>query len=119
MIIKATRLQAWASARVGRRPTPPPPPPSKIKKGFGLYWGPFCYFFFIWGPFCYVFLIFGGFSPSSGHVLLRFCQLRFCQLLFCGWGGGLATRGVAMRLLGGFGGMLPRKKNLNGAIWCV
>ena len=34
-------------------------------------------------------------------------------------GEGLATRGVAMRLLGGFGGMLPRKKFLNGAIWCV
>ena len=35
------------------------------------------------------------------------------------WGGGLAKRGVAMRLLRGFGGMLPRKKILNGAIWCV
>ena len=35
------------------------------------------------------------------------------------FGGGLATRGVAMRLLGGFGGMLPRNKFLNGAIWCV
>ena len=34
-------------------------------------------------------------------------------------GGGLATRGVAMRLLGGFGGMFPRNKFLNGAIWCV
>ena len=39
--------------------------------------------------------------------------------LFFFWGGGLATRGVAMRLLGGFGGMLPRNKFLNGAIWCV
>ena len=29
------------------------------------------------------------------------------------------TRGVAMRLLGGFGGILPRKNFLNGAIWCV
>ena len=28
--------------------------------------------------------------------------------LFFFFGGGLATRGVAMRLLGGFGGMLPR-----------
>ena len=29
--------------------------------------------------------------------------------LFFGGGWGIATRGVAMRLLGGFGGMLPRK----------
>ena len=34
-------------------------------------------------------------------------------------GGGLATRGLAMRLLGGFGSMLSRKKKFNGAIWCV
>ena len=34
-------------------------------------------------------------------------------------GRGLATRGVAMHLLGGFGGMLSRKKIFNGAIWCV
>ena len=58
MIIKAMRLQAWApagggGARVSRHP------PSK--KALWLYWGPFCYFFFIWGPFCYVFLIFGCF----------------------------------------------------------
>ena len=34
------------------------------------------------------------------------------------WGGGrLATRGVAIRLLGGFGGMLPRKKF--GAFWRI
>ena len=39
------------------------------------------------------------------------------QLFFWG-GGGLATRGVAMRLLGGFGSMLS-KNFLNGAIWCV
>ena len=59
VIIKATRLQAWApagGARVGHRHPPPP-----RKKFFGLYWVPFCYFFFIWGPFCYVFLIFGAF----------------------------------------------------------
>ena len=48
MIIKATRLQAWAFARVGRRP--PPPPIDNKTKVFWLYWG----------PFCYVFLIFGG-----------------------------------------------------------
>ena len=61
MIIKATRLQAWAPAggrgwaRVGRRP----PPHRKLF--FWLYWGPFCYFFFIWELFCYVFLIMGAF----------------------------------------------------------
>ena len=29
----------------------------------------------------------------------------------------LATRGVAMHLLGGFGGMLPRKNFLNGGAY--
>ena len=43
---------------------------------------------------------------------------RGANYFFLG-GGGLATRGVAMRLLGGFGGMLPRKFFLNGAIWYV
>ena len=61
VIIKATRLQAWApsggGARVGR-----PPPPSKIKiKFFGYigglfatfssYVGLFATFFSFWGPF--------------------------------------------------------------------
>ena len=41
------------------------------------------------------------------------------QLFFFFWGGGLATLGVAMPLLGRFGGMLPRNFFLNGAIWCV
>ena len=58
MIIKATRLQAWApagggGARVGHRP------PSK--KFLGAILGAFLLLFFIWGPFCYVFLIFGAF----------------------------------------------------------
>ena len=67
MSIKATRMQAWALAGGGGKsrpspPPPPPPPPSKIKKNIlGLYWGPFCYFFFIWGRFCYVFLILRAF----------------------------------------------------------
>ena len=30
-----------------------------------------------------------------------------------------AARGEAMRLLGGFGGMLPRENFKKGAIWCV
>ena len=38
------------------RPSLPPPQKKKLKKVFGLYWGPF----FIWGPLCYVFLISGG-----------------------------------------------------------
>ena len=38
---------------------------------------------------------------------------------FCLGGGWLATRGVAIRLIGGFGGMFPRKFIWNGAIWCV
>ena len=62
--IKATRLQAWAPARVGRRHPPPPP----RKKNLGLYWEPFCYFFFIWGPFCYVFLLFGGLFTIWGPL---------------------------------------------------
>ena len=48
----------------------------------------------------------------------RICQGGGPTIFFWG-GGGLATPGVAMRLLGGFGGMLPRKKFLNGAIWCL
>ena len=40
-------------------------------------------------------------------------------IFFCGGGGGLATRGVAMRLLGGFGGMFLRNFFLNGANWWV
>ena len=38
------------------------------------------------------------------------------------FGGGFATRGYATRLLGGFEGMLPRKKNLMvqfGAFWNI
>ena len=52
--IKAMRLQAWANAGGGGKSKPSPPPPPR-KKVLWLYWGPFCYFFFIWGPFCYVF----------------------------------------------------------------
>ena len=58
MIIKATRLQAWAPAGGGARVGHRPPPRKKI---LGLHWGLFCYFFFIWGPFCYVFVILGAF----------------------------------------------------------
>ena len=35
--------------------------------------------------------------------------------IFFFWGGGLATRGIATRLLGRFGGMFPRK---NFFEWC-
>ena len=53
------------------------PPPFENKKVFSLYWGPFCYFFFIRGPFCYVFLIFGGLFTMWGH---------FCYFLLHGGG---------------------------------
>ena len=69
------RPQGGGGARVGRRP----PPFENEKKVFGLYWGPFCYFFFIRGPFCYVFLIFGGLFTITmwGH---------FCYFLLHGGG---------------------------------
>ena len=62
----------------------------------------------------------GGFSnkffSSSSWTYAGFAKGG--QLFF--WGGAkTATRGVVMRLLGGFGDMLPRKIFLNGAIWCV
>ena len=61
MIIKATRLQALGGARVGRSP------PLENKKKFGLYWEPFCYFFFFkWGHFFYAFSFLGAFSPCGG-----------------------------------------------------
>ena len=44
---------------------------------------------------------------------------RGANYFFFFGGGGFATLGVAMRLLWRFGGMLPRKKILNGTIWCV
>ena len=63
----------------------------------------------------------GGFSNkflSSSWAYAGFAKGG--QLFFFFGGGGLnATRDVAMRLLGGFGGMLPRKFFLNVAIWCV
>ena len=42
---------------------------------------------------------------------------RICQEGPTFWG--LATRGVAMRLLGGSEACFTEKKFLNGAIWCV
>ena len=59
MIIKATRLQAWAPGGGKSRPSPPCPLEIR-KKVFWLHWGPFCYFFLMWESFCYVFLILGG-----------------------------------------------------------
>ena len=52
---------------------------------------------------------------SSSKFLMDVC--RICQRGQLFWG--IATRDVAKRLLGGFGGMLPRINFLNGAIWCV
>ena len=73
MIIKAMRLQAWAPTGGGARVGRPPP----RKKVLWLYWGPFCYFFFIWDPFCYVFLILGGLFTMWGP---------FCYFLLHGGG---------------------------------
>ena len=54
----------------------------------------------------------------------RFSSNKFlssCPWAYAGFakGGPTFGGGLAKRLLGGFGGMLPRKKNLNRAIWCV
>ena len=35
------------------------------------------------------------------------------------WGGGACDAWLCHAFARGFGGMLPRKKNFNGAIWCV
>ena len=59
------RRGGGGGAKVGRRP-----PPSKIKKAFWLYWGPFCYFFFIWRPFATFFSFLGAFSPCGAFLLL-------------------------------------------------
>ena len=81
MIIKAMRLQAWVPAGGGARVSRHPP----SKKVLWLYWGPFCYFFFIWGPFCYFFFIWGPFC----YVFLIFgCFFTmwepFCYFLLHG-----------------------------------
>ena len=82
MIIKATRLQAWAlagGARVGRRP------PLENKKK--LYWGsfllPFLHmgafllrFSHFWRPFCY-FLLHGGCSITGDSLwVLRYNRIQ-------------------------------------------
>ena len=77
MIIKATRLQAWAPAGGGGGARVSHRPPLEIFFCW-LYWGPFCYFFFIWGPFCYFFFIWGPFC----YVFLI---LGAFWLLFISW----------------------------------
>ena len=56
VIIKATRLQAWAPARGGGKSKPSPPPLrlDKKKEVLWLYWRPFCYFFSFWRLFHHV-----------------------------------------------------------------
>ena len=65
----------------------------------------------------------GGFSnkflSSSSWAYAGFAKGGQEFFFFFWGGGGFTARGVAMRLLGGFVGILPRKKNCNGAIWCV
>ena len=80
MIIKATRLQAWAPAGGGGKSRPSPPPSNK---SFWLYWRPFCYFFFIWGLFYYVFLHMGAFLLRFSHFRsLFFIWGPFCYFYF-------------------------------------
>ena len=58
-------------ARIGRLP-----PPSK-KKVLWLYWGPFCYFFFICGPFLVTYFSFSGaFSPCGGLFATFYFMVR-------------------------------------------
>ena len=69
MIIKATRLQAWAPAegvgsRVGRRH------PLRKQEVFCLYWGLFCYFFLHMGAFLLRFSHFGGLHHVGVFLLL-------------------------------------------------
>ena len=101
VIIKVTRLQAWAPAgggeRVGRRPPPPPP-----LKSFLAILGAFLLLFLhIWGLFRYVFLIFGGLFTMGGLFTLWWGPFFGLSPLpyenFCGrpW------------LQGGFESMLP------------
>ena len=80
MIIKATRLQAWASAGGGgggkSRPSPPPPP-SKIKKGFLA----------ILRAFFATFSSYGGFLPRFSHFWGPFHHVGAILLLFTSWWG--------------------------------
>ena len=69
MIIKATRLQAWAPAGGGAKAGRPPPPRKKV---LWLYWGPFGYFFLHMGPFLLRFSHFWGPFHHVGAFLLLF-----------------------------------------------
>ena len=85
MNIKTTRLQAWAPARVGRRPPPPPSPLENEKKSVWALLGAFLLLFLhmgayllrfshFWGPF-YYFLLHGGglFLGLPPPPLRNFC----------------------------------------------
>ena len=74
VIIKATRLQAWAltgGARVGRRL----PPPSKIKKYFWAILGAFWLFFLHMGAFLLRFSHFGGLFATFYFMVEAFFGL--------------------------------------------
>ena len=55
---------------IGRRP---PPPLDNKTKVFWVYWGLSATFSLYEGLFATFFSFLGAFSPSSRHVLLRFC----------------------------------------------
>ena len=74
MNIKATRLQAWAPARVGRRP----PPPSKINKFWALL-----------SAFLLLFLYMGAFLLRFSHFWGPFHHVGTFLLLFTSWWGPL------------------------------
>ena len=72
MIIKPCDCKPGRPQGGGGKSRPSPPLEKKV---IWLYWGPFCYFFFICGPFCYVFLILGGLLTMWGpfrYFLLHF-----------------------------------------------
>ena len=75
MIIKATRLQAWAPAGGGGKSRPSPPPPLKkifwgyigvLFATFSSYGGLFATFFSFWVPFGY--FLFHGVGLFFGHL---------------------------------------------------
>ena len=69
-------IASMGARRGGGGKNRPSPPPSK-KKVLWLYWGPFCYFFFICGPFLATYFSFSGaFSPCGGLFATFYFMVR-------------------------------------------